>query len=578
MSTVKNLRMDKAKKHIEDLAAANKTLSFAATANLEVAIKQTKKKVEMIAKECRATNRKFRDREFDLYVDVYDCLYFENAEKFETSGIKRVSQIFEKPQFFIDGSEYNDINQGAIGDCWFVAALAVITNIPSLLETLCVARDEEVGVYGFIFFKDGDWVSTVVDDQLFVNGVDEKKRPKLAFAKCPNENETWVPLIEKAYAKVHRDYEHIVGGFTGQGIEDLTGGVYTLTYTADILDTERFWNEELIHVNKNTLFACYRWDDSTDAKGLIDSHAYSIIRVEECEGIKLLNIRNPWGETEWNGPWSDGSKEWTPERMKFLDHKFGDDGSFWMSYEDFLKQWTIVDKCKLFDASWQVYSTWIHYNVVPKSNGKFILTIPEDSFTIIVLQQPDERFFSSSSKYSYQLSFRIYEQGCETYKFRSRCAVRMAPRSVNLEVKLPAGTYEIVPSIKRKNVEDEKTEGENQEEKEKKRNKEVIESIKKKKERRIKNLSTGIDENDESDIEEEKSDEKKKNEVWELSIGLRIYSQNRNFTLVGEEGEYPKKEEEVKKEEDPEANTEATEEATKKEKEGEGEEKKNEII
>jgi hypothetical protein len=157
-------------------------VSFAATSNLAKAIQQTKEKVEKIAQECRATNRKFRDREFDLYLDDTDCLYNDRSETFNKTGTKRVAQIFEKPQFFIDGAEYCDIEQGGIGDCWFIAALAVITNIPKLLETLCVARDEQVGVYGFIFFKDGDWISTVVDDQLFINGLDEKKRPKLVFA------------------------------------------------------------------------------------------------------------------------------------------------------------------------------------------------------------------------------------------------------------------------------------------------------------------------------------------------------------------------------------------------------------
>ncbi|CAG8813735.1 9636_t:CDS:2, partial [Racocetra fulgida] len=51
------------------------------------------------------------------------------------------------------------------------------------------------------------------------------------------------------YAKVHGDYESIHGGETGQGIEDLTGGVYTLIFVSDILDKEKFWNEELKYVN-----------------------------------------------------------------------------------------------------------------------------------------------------------------------------------------------------------------------------------------------------------------------------------------------------------------------------------------
>ena len=206
-------------------------------------------------------------------------------------------------------------------------------------------------------------------------------------------------MIEKTYAKVHGNYESIVGEFTGQGIEDLTGGVYT----ADILDPEVFWNEEFVNVNKNTSYACYRWDDGTnqDSKGLISAHAYSILRAVECEGIKLF--RNPWGMTEWNGPWSDESKEWTPERMQLLNHRFGDDGSFWMTYEDFLKYWTVIDRCKLFDGSWQVYSTWIHYNVVPKSNGKYY-------------KQPDDRFFSSSSNIFINSIFVFMS---ETYKARS---------------------------------------------------------------------------------------------------------------------------------------------------------------
>lgn len=37
----------------------------------------------------------------------------------------------------------------------------------------------------------------------------------LYFAQCSSENETWLPLLEKAYAKAHGDFNAIQGGFTG---------------------------------------------------------------------------------------------------------------------------------------------------------------------------------------------------------------------------------------------------------------------------------------------------------------------------------------------------------------------------
>lgn len=55
----------------------------------------------------------------------------------------------------IDGAGANDVHQGNGGDCWFLAALmAISAKKKELIEkTLCVARDEKVGVYGFVFFR-----------------------------------------------------------------------------------------------------------------------------------------------------------------------------------------------------------------------------------------------------------------------------------------------------------------------------------------------------------------------------------------------------------------------------------------
>ncbi|RIA92740.1 hypothetical protein C1645_736092 [Glomus cerebriforme] len=550
-SSIKKNRRRRFKQERKNLGELHQTISCAATSNLTKAVQSCKEKVEKIAKEHRSINRKFRDREFDLLNDREDCLYGKFGKKFPDSDVKRISKIIKNPQFFIDGVEPNDIKQGYVGDCWFVAALGVVTNISGLLETICVARDEVVGVYGFIFFKDGDWVSTVVDDQLFTYD------NQLTFAQCSNDNETWLPLIEKAYAKIHGDYEQIEGGWTGEGIEDLTGGIYTFILTSDILDPERFWHEELVHANKKVLFAVshIKFDpsDLEIVQGLYSNHAYSVLRVIEIEeGTKLVQIRNPHGTGEWTGPWSDGSKEWTSERMTLLNHRFGDDGTFWMSYEDFLDHWNCIDKVRISDRNWTVYTTWINYNVIPRSDGKFILTVPEESKLIIVLQQADNRFFTEDQKYEYLLSFRVYKQGCENYLIRSQLGNPYAPRSINQEVQLSAGTYEIVPRISR-------TENYYAESEDKDDNpiqSRMREDSRKRKERRAKKLGEDKDDddddNDDDDGDKDDGDDKKEANDWELLLGIRIYSENKGFVLEGYEGEYPKKVEPVKEEIDPE--------------------------
>ena len=95
----------------------------------------------------------------------------------------------------------------------------------------------------------------------------------------------WLPLLEKAFAKAHGDYSSIDGGFTGEALEDLTGGVTSEMYSTDILDKEAFWRDELMKVNQDFLFGCATgayssWLDPNappgERMGLLERHAYSI--------------------------------------------------------------------------------------------------------------------------------------------------------------------------------------------------------------------------------------------------------------------------------------------------------------
>jgi len=223
-------------------------------------------------------------------------------------SVHRVDWIFDKPQFEIDGFSSSDVCQGANGDCWFIAAVAMICSNPELINKVCVERDEECGVYGFVFYRDGEWVWTVVDDNLYLKiadfdafgdrydptGVKEARHKKnhqtgseaLYFASCADQNETWLPLLEKAYAKVHGDYDSIAGGISGEAVEDLTGGVTTKILTDRILSKQRLW-KELLQVNKEFLFSASSpgsyGDDSHARRGLALNHAYSVLKAVDAE-------------------------------------------------------------------------------------------------------------------------------------------------------------------------------------------------------------------------------------------------------------------------------------------------------
>ena len=76
--------------------------------------------------------------------------------------------------------------------------------------------------------------------------------------------------------------------------------------------------------------------------------AYSIIQVKEAKGHRLLNIRNPWGNFEWFGDWSDHSKLWTKDIIEIIQPVFNEnDGCFWMSFKDFCKFFDSLDVCRL---------------------------------------------------------------------------------------------------------------------------------------------------------------------------------------------------------------------------------------
>jgi calpain len=275
---------------------------------------------------------------------------------------KRASEICDNPRLFEGGASRFDINQGELGDCWLLAALANLAMNKKQLYQV-VPRDQSftedyAGIFHFKFWQYGEWVDVVIDDYL------PTKYGSLVFMHSDSNNEFWTALLEKAYAKLFGSYEALKGGTTSDAMVDFTGGcteMYQLK-DADCPDDLFKMMEKAYRLQSMKGCSIDPDPDVTEARmecGLVRGHAYSITKVLNAKietpqvsgEIPLVRIRNPWGnETEWNGAWSDGSAEWQyipDDEKENIGLNFDDDGEFWMSYKDFKTYWDQLEICNL---------------------------------------------------------------------------------------------------------------------------------------------------------------------------------------------------------------------------------------
>ncbi|ERS94919.1 hypothetical protein HMPREF1624_08630 [Sporothrix schenckii ATCC 58251] len=497
------------------------------TTSYEAAAAACRAAVARIVSACHRTNEKFTDPEFNLEDDPnQNCLRGLVRRRAADGGeenalhplhtppaVHRVDWIFEKPVFVKNGRERSedtsersedsgfsssDVQQGRVGDCWWIAAVATMAHRTDLMRRVCVARDERCGVYGFVFVRDGAWTPVVVDDQLYVRHAnfraetydasgqrarDHRQRfqrgsEALSFARCADANETWLPLLEKAFAKAHGDYGALAGGWCSEGMEDLTGGVSTTIPASRVLDKDRLWRELAGEAgemgddgggrNSDFVFGlsvmgcgCVR----ANHNGLAVNHCYSVLRAVEApleDGaatVRLVQIRNPWGHRNeathmgaWHGPWADGAKEWTPYWLKTLGHTFGDDGVFWMAFEDVLATFGYLHRTRLLDDAWTAAPPlWTSLRVgwvAGYADTHFAVDVETAGLVVVVLSQLDDRYYRGlRGQYTFTLHF-VLQSANGTVLSSAHAPNAQETRSVSCEVVLPAaGRYTVRPHI-----------------------------------------------------------------------------------------------------------------------------------
>ena len=339
-------------------------------------IMDSKKLWDEILEYCRTNKTTFVD---DCFPPAPKSLYHKQHD-----GNSRVSKWMRPHQIRLEDDNAktpwtvfrtplpSDISQGILGNCWFLSALAVLAETPDLVKKVLVTDSYcQVGAYQVRLCKDGFWTAVLVDDMFPCD-----KYGRLCYSQAKRK-QLWVPLIEKAFAKLHGCYEALTSGHCIEGLATLTGAPCEkiVLQTAHV-DPHMIWAKLLSCRESKFLMgaACGSRttnikDDEYDRWGLKSHHAYSVLDVQECEGNRLVRLRNPWGKFSWKGAWSDKAEDWNtiPEdkRGKMMPHGAGE-GIFWISLDDFMRYFYCIDVCK-YRPDW--IEVRQHGSLPPHSGG-----------------------------------------------------------------------------------------------------------------------------------------------------------------------------------------------------------------
>ena len=188
-----------------------------------------------------------------------------------------------------------DITQGDLGDCWFLAALGAEVRADPQFLTRHV-RDNGNGTYTVTFYDGSTPVPVTVDGRLPYNGWNQT-----AFEHP--DNAYWAAIYEKAFAEFKGGYKNTEGGWGSEGMQALTGKDSS-KLSPGFLSADAL--QQLLAAGKpmtagtgshHSGFLWLHSDEYFDDHKLVTKHEYTITSVDTGADPPTVTVRNPWGDT-----------------------------------------------------------------------------------------------------------------------------------------------------------------------------------------------------------------------------------------------------------------------------------------
>ncbi len=201
----------------------------------------------------------------------------------------------DHPLFGTNGPTADDVSQGYLGDCYFLASLSAVAKVDPM-EIRQTVADLGDGTYAVHFHRDSKDVYVRVNADL-----PSWSQGNLAYANFGANGSLWVAVIEKAYALFRgstASYGSIESGWMSEAFD-------ALGLDSSSVFTTRSLTSQIDRFLKQGKAVTYATENVPANSGLISDHAYSVDHVvRNLRGhITAVVLRNPWGV---DGAGSDG--------------------------------------------------------------------------------------------------------------------------------------------------------------------------------------------------------------------------------------------------------------------------------